>query len=273
MDARLSGFLLENDDDEVALILLDPAPSENILAALVVGPAAPLAEAPFTIPKNITIDLFQLTNSIEKEPFESSERSLILTSPNLCKLTMSATARVSMNFATISIQSRMFPIVLACPSAGRSDSALRAAVAVFELLPATARPGGVAAHFGTGRPVPRAWCGIHIHDLVCVTALPNQISHDPHRPVGMGEEQLVASAQIVEPRLAVGCRDELPSRDRGIFFLGIGDLCFTRYVKLKPNKNILRETFSGMGRNENLLRGKRVVRGKESWKPSDLTSL
>ena len=59
MDTRLGGFLVEIDDNEVALILLDPAPGENILAALVVGPAAPLTEVPFTVAKDVTIDLFQ----------------------------------------------------------------------------------------------------------------------------------------------------------------------------------------------------------------------
>ena len=59
MNTRLGGFLVEIDDDEVALILLYPAPGENILAALVVGPAAPLTEVPFTVPKDVTIDLFQ----------------------------------------------------------------------------------------------------------------------------------------------------------------------------------------------------------------------
>jgi len=35
---------------------------------------------------------------------------------------------------------------------------------------------------------------------------------NPHRPVDMGEEQLVASAKIVETRLALGCRDETIAR-------------------------------------------------------------
>ena len=59
VDTRLGSFLPEVYDDEIALIVLDPAPSENILAALVVGPAAPLTETPFTIPKDITIGPFQ----------------------------------------------------------------------------------------------------------------------------------------------------------------------------------------------------------------------
>jgi hypothetical protein len=59
MDARLRGFVPEIDDDEIALIVLHPAPGEEILAALVVGPAAPLTQMQFTVPKDITIDLFQ----------------------------------------------------------------------------------------------------------------------------------------------------------------------------------------------------------------------
>ena len=61
MNARLGGFLPEIDDDEVALIVLDPAPAQNIQAALVVGPGAPVTEPPFTISKDIAIDRFQQT--------------------------------------------------------------------------------------------------------------------------------------------------------------------------------------------------------------------
>ena len=59
MDTRLGCFLPEIDDDEIALIVLHPAPGENILAALVVGPAAPLAETPLAILKDIAMGLFQ----------------------------------------------------------------------------------------------------------------------------------------------------------------------------------------------------------------------
>lgn len=59
MDTRLGGSVREIHHDEVALIVLDPAPGENIQAALVVRPATALTEAPFTVAKDITIDLFQ----------------------------------------------------------------------------------------------------------------------------------------------------------------------------------------------------------------------
>ena len=62
MDTRLGGSCRKIHDDEVALIILDPAPGQNIQAALVVGPAAPLAEAPFTIPEDIAMGLFQQTS-------------------------------------------------------------------------------------------------------------------------------------------------------------------------------------------------------------------
>ncbi len=42
-----------------------------------------------------------------------------------------------------------------------------------------------------------------VHDLVGITPAPKQISHHAHRPVDMVEEQLVASAQVVQPWLTV----------------------------------------------------------------------
>ena len=58
-DERLGGPGRKIHDDEVALLVLDPAPGENIPAAPVVGPAAFLAEAPFAVAKDITMDLLQ----------------------------------------------------------------------------------------------------------------------------------------------------------------------------------------------------------------------
>ena len=59
MDARLRGFFPEVYDHQIALNAFHPAPSEKILAALVVRPAAPFAETPLPISENITIRLFQ----------------------------------------------------------------------------------------------------------------------------------------------------------------------------------------------------------------------
>jgi len=58
IDARLGGFLPEIDDDEPALIIFWPAPGKNILAALVVGPAATLKQAPFTARKRSRLTSF-----------------------------------------------------------------------------------------------------------------------------------------------------------------------------------------------------------------------
>src|SRR5512143_3469689 len=59
MDTCLSGFLPVIDNDEIALIVFDPAPGQNVQATLVVGPAAPLTEAPMTVPDDVTINRFQ----------------------------------------------------------------------------------------------------------------------------------------------------------------------------------------------------------------------
>ena len=59
LNARLGGFLSEIDDKEKTLIVLCPAPGQNVPAALVVGPAAPLTEAPFAVPEGITTGLFK----------------------------------------------------------------------------------------------------------------------------------------------------------------------------------------------------------------------
>ena len=59
MDTRLGCSLPEIDDDEIALIVLYPAPGEEILAALVVGPAAAVAETPLAIPKDIAMGHLQ----------------------------------------------------------------------------------------------------------------------------------------------------------------------------------------------------------------------
>jgi hypothetical protein len=59
LDARLGGSVREIHDDDVTLLVLNPTPGKNVPKALVIGPAAPLTEAPFTISKDITSGLFQ----------------------------------------------------------------------------------------------------------------------------------------------------------------------------------------------------------------------
>jgi hypothetical protein len=56
---RLGGSPPEIDDDEIALIALDPAPGQNVQVALIVRPSAPLTEAPMTVPDDVTINRFQ----------------------------------------------------------------------------------------------------------------------------------------------------------------------------------------------------------------------
>jgi len=56
------------DDDEIALVVLYPAPGQDIQAALVVGPAAPLAEAPLAIPKGFSADGLQQSLVKNLEP-------------------------------------------------------------------------------------------------------------------------------------------------------------------------------------------------------------
>ena len=58
-DKSLGGRGRKIHHDEPAFFILHPAPGENVQAALVVGPSAPLTETPFTIPEDVTIRLFQ----------------------------------------------------------------------------------------------------------------------------------------------------------------------------------------------------------------------
>ena len=62
IDTRLGGSVRKIGDDDVTFLVPDPAPCENIPAALVVGPAAFLTEAPFTVAKDIQIDLIKNTS-------------------------------------------------------------------------------------------------------------------------------------------------------------------------------------------------------------------
>src|SRR5271163_4976054 len=59
MHKGLGSFPPEVYDDQVTLIILDPAPGEHVPAGLVVGPSAPLTQTPFAISEDITSGLFQ----------------------------------------------------------------------------------------------------------------------------------------------------------------------------------------------------------------------
>ena len=67
LHTSLGGRLPVIHDDERALIVLHPAPGEDVLAALVVGPPAALAEAPLAVPEEITM------GHVQKASVEGSE--------------------------------------------------------------------------------------------------------------------------------------------------------------------------------------------------------
>src|SRR6185436_19902238 len=59
MHTSLGGRRSIIHDDERALTVLDPAPGEDVLVALVVRPPAALADAPLAVPEEIPIGRFQ----------------------------------------------------------------------------------------------------------------------------------------------------------------------------------------------------------------------
>jgi hypothetical protein len=75
------------------------------------------------------------------------------------------------------------------------------AVTLFELLPAPARAWVVAACIGE-RPIQDR------HDFVRFTSAPNQPGHELHREVDPVEEELEASAQVVQTGVTIGRLDE-----------------------------------------------------------------
>ena len=80
--------------------------------------------------------------------------------------------------------------------------------------PASHDRRGTSSHCRTG--LGHGWFGpLHIfhrqdvHDFVGITAPAQQVGHDAHGPVDVVEEQLVSSAQVVQPWLAVGGMEEV----------------------------------------------------------------
>jgi hypothetical protein len=59
MNVRLGWLVGEIHNDKITHISFVPAPGKYILVALVVRPACPVTQVPFTTPKNISIDLIQ----------------------------------------------------------------------------------------------------------------------------------------------------------------------------------------------------------------------
>lgn len=46
------------------------------------------------------------------------------------------------------------------------------------------------------------------HDLIPIAAMPEQVGHDPHEAVDVGEEGLVPRTQVVQPGLPARCEGE-----------------------------------------------------------------
>jgi hypothetical protein len=67
LHTSLGGCLPIIHDDEGARIVRDPAPGEDVLATLVIGPAAAIAEAPLAVPEEITV------RRVQEAPVESRE--------------------------------------------------------------------------------------------------------------------------------------------------------------------------------------------------------
>ena len=66
---------------------------------------------------------------------------------------------------------------------------------------------GLAAASAGAPPVPWS-CTQERHDLIGETPLAQEPGHDLHRPVDVAEIGLVPGAQVVQPRLPVGCQRE-----------------------------------------------------------------
>ncbi len=66
----------------------------------------------------------------------------------------------------------------------------------------------IASRFGKRFLQLRVFGCQHKHHLCGRAIAPQQLGHDAHRLVDMEEERLVASTQVIQSRLAIGCLNE-----------------------------------------------------------------
>jgi hypothetical protein len=81
-------------------------------------------------------------------------------------------------------------------------------MAALEFAPAAARARIVATGACHCRLQSGFFGGKDLHDLGRSSIPTQQFGHDLHRVVHVMEESLVSGAEVVQPRLAIGCLDE-----------------------------------------------------------------